>query len=47
MRVYPENALTQLEFDKITAILLNYCQTSMGVEQVNEMRIHTHQKYIV
>jgi len=46
MRVYPENALTQLEFDKITAILLNYCQTNMGVEQVNEMRIHTHQKYI-
>ena len=46
MRVYPENALTQLEFDKITAILLNYCQTSMGVEQVNEMRIHTHQTYI-
>ena len=46
MHVYPENALTQLEFDKITAILLNYCQTNMGVEQVNEMRIHTHQKYI-
>jgi len=46
MRVYPENALTQLEFDKITAILLNYCQTNMGVEQVNEMRIHTQQKYI-
>ena len=46
MRVYPENALTQLEFDKITAILLNYCQTNMGVEQVNEMRIHTHQTYI-
>ncbi|MEI7589331.1 MAG: DNA mismatch repair protein MutS [Chitinophagia bacterium] len=46
MRVYPENALTQLEFDKITTILLNYCQTNMGVEQVNEMRIHTHQKYI-
>jgi DNA mismatch repair protein MutS2 len=46
MRVYPENALTQLEFDKITAILLNYCQTNMGVEQVNDMRIHTHQKYI-
>ena len=46
MRVYPENALTQLEFDKITSILLNYCQTNMGVEQVNEMRIHTHQKYI-
>jgi len=46
MRVYPENALSQLEFDKITTILLNYCQTNMGVEQVNEMRIHTHQKYI-
>ena len=46
MHVYPENALSQLEFDKITTILLNYCQTNMGVEQVNEMRIHTHQKYI-
>ena len=46
MNVYPENALTQLEFDKIITILLNYCQTNMGVEQVNEMRIHTHQKYI-
>jgi DNA mismatch repair protein MutS2 len=46
MRVYPENALTQLEFDKITAILLNYCQTNMGLEQVSEMRIHTHQTYI-
>ena len=46
MRLYPENALTQLEFDKINTILLNYCQSNMGVELVNEMRIHTHQKYI-
>ena len=46
MRLYPENALIQLEFDKINTILLNNCQTNMGVELVNEMRIHTHQKYI-
>jgi DNA mismatch repair protein MutS2 len=46
MRVYPENALTQLEFDKITAILLGHCQTSIGKELVEEMRIHTHLKYI-
>ncbi len=46
MQVYPENALTQLEFDKITAILLNHCQTPIGKELVEAMRIHTHQKYI-
>ena len=46
MRVYPENALTQLEFDKITTILLGHCQTNIGKELVEEMRIHTHLKYI-
>lgn len=46
MQVYPENAITQLEFDKIKAILLNYCQTLIGKELVETMRIHTHQKYI-
>jgi DNA mismatch repair protein MutS2 len=46
MRVYPENALTQLEFDKITAILLGHCQTNIGKEIVEDMRIHTHLKYI-
>lgn len=47
MRVYPENALTQLEFDKITEILLNHCQTTIGREVVQDMRIHTHLKYIL
>jgi DNA mismatch repair protein MutS2 len=46
MRVYPDNALTQLEFDKITAILLGNCQTTIGKELVEGMRIHTHLKYI-
>ena len=46
MKVYPENALSQLEFDKIIAILLNHCQTSIGKEMVNDIRIHTHLKYI-
>jgi len=46
MLVYPENALSQLEFDKIKTILLNYCQTPIGKELADEMRIHTHQKYI-
>ena len=47
MKVYPENALTQLEFDKITSILLGHCQTTIGKELVEEMRIHTHLKYIL
>jgi DNA mismatch repair protein MutS2 len=46
MKVYPENALSQLEFDKIITILLNYCQTTIGKEMVNDIRIHTHLKYI-
>ena len=46
MKLYPENALVQLEFDKIITILLNYCQTNMGKEWVEDMRIHTHLKYI-
>ncbi len=46
MKVYPENALSQLEFDKIITILLNYCQTSVGKEMVIDIRIHTHLKYI-
>ncbi len=46
MLVYPENALSQLEFDKIKSILLNNCQTPIGKELAEEMRIHTHQKYI-
>ena len=36
MRVYPENALSQLEFDKITTILLGHCQTNIGKELVEE-----------
>ena len=46
MKVYPENALSQLEFNKIIEILLIHCQTSIGKEMVKEMRIHTHLKYI-
>ena len=46
MRVYPENALSQLEFDKIKTILLNYCQSTIGKEQVDAMRIHTQLNYI-
>lgn len=46
MKVYPENALTQLEFDKVIDYLSNYCQTSIGKELVHEMRIHTQLVYI-
>jgi DNA mismatch repair protein MutS2 len=46
MQLYPENALQQLEFDKIISILSNSCQSPIGKEMVDEMRIHTHPKYI-
>lgn len=46
MLLYPNNTLTQLEFEKIKKHLLNYCQTEFAKTRVEELRIHTHIKYI-
>ena len=46
MLLYPQNTLTQLEFDKIKKLLLHYCQTEFAKNRVEQLRIHTHIKYI-
>ncbi|MBS4043904.1 MAG: DNA mismatch repair protein MutS [Chitinophagaceae bacterium] len=46
MQLYPNNTLTQLEFEKIKKQLLNYCQTEFAKTRVEELRIHTHIKFI-
>lgn len=46
MRLYPESALVQLEFDKVQQLLLNHVKTEYAHQKVEEMRIHTHIQYI-
>ena len=46
MKVYPESATTQLEFDKIKALLKEHCKTDYGKTKSEELRIHTRKEYI-
>ncbi|SJZ92867.1 endonuclease MutS2 [Sediminibacterium ginsengisoli] len=46
MRLYPESALTQLEFDKIKSLLAGHCKTAHAQQKANELRIHTRKEYI-
>lgn len=46
MRVYPESALEQLEFDKIKSLLKNYCNTKIGTEKAENLRIHTKKEFV-
>ncbi len=46
MRVYPESALTQLEFDKVRNLLEAHCRTQYAKEKALHLRIHTRKEYI-
>ncbi|WP_416438175.1 endonuclease MutS2 [Phnomibacter sp. MR] len=46
MRLYPESAMVQLEFDKVQQLLLNHVKTAYAHHKVEHMRIHTHIQYI-
>ena len=46
MNFYPENALQQLEFDKVRELLLRGARTPIGKEKVRSMRVHTHLDYV-
>ena len=46
MLLYPQSTPTQLEFTKVKNLLLNYCNTEFAKNTVEELRIHTHKKYI-
>lgn len=41
MRIYPENAINQLEFDKVKALLAAYCLTPYAKKRAETIRIHT------
>ncbi len=46
MRLYPETALTQLEFDKVRTLLESHCKTLHAREKATQLRIHTKKEYI-
>jgi DNA mismatch repair protein MutS2 len=46
MRLYPESAVSQLEFDKVKTLLVGHAQTVYAKEKAAQLRIHTRKEYI-
>ena len=46
MRLYPESALTQLEFDKVKSLLAELCKTEYAQQKAESLRIHTRKDFI-
>ena len=46
MKLFPESAAVQLELDKIRSLVHQYCKTEYGKTRADELRIHTHRRFI-
>jgi DNA mismatch repair protein MutS2 len=46
MRLYPESAAVQLEFDKVKALLKAHCATEYAKTKADTLRIHTKKEFI-
>ena len=46
MRLYPESAANQLEFDKVKNLLVNHCKTVYAQHKAANLRIHTKKEFI-
>ena len=46
MKIFPESALVQLEFDKVKALLKAYCNAEYAQGRVEGLRIHTGREFI-
>ena len=46
MKLFPESAVQQLEFDKVRSLLINYCQSEFARMRAADLRIHTRKEYI-
>lgn len=46
MKIYPESAASQLEFDKIKELLAGYCQSEYAQSKATSLRIHTRMEFI-
>jgi DNA mismatch repair protein MutS2 len=46
MKFFPESAILQLEYDKVKALLAEYCRTDYAITKAANLRIHTKKEYI-
>ncbi|MDR3712460.1 MAG: DNA mismatch repair protein MutS [Puia sp.] len=46
MKIFPESALLQLEFDKVKGLLTEYCNTEYARSKAEDLRIHTRREFI-
>lgn len=46
MRLYPESADVQLEFDKVKQLLFDKCRFELAKQRTTELRIHTKKEFI-
>lgn len=46
MKLYPESAAVQLEFDKIKQLLLEKCRSEYAKDKTTDLRIHTKKDFI-
>ena len=46
MKLFPESAYIQLEFNKVKELLANYCQTEHARSKAQQLRIHTRKEFV-
>ena len=46
MKLFPESAAQQLEFDKIKELLAHHCRSEFAINKSRELRIHTQLRFI-
>ncbi len=46
MKLFPESAAVQLEFDKVKDLLVNHCKSEYGKQKAATLRIHTRKDFI-
>lgn len=46
MKLFPESAYIQLEFNKVKELLANYCQTDHARHKARQLRIHTRKEFV-
>ena len=46
MRIFPDSALVQLEFNKIRDLLAEHCNTEYARSKAEDLRIHTRREFI-
>jgi DNA mismatch repair protein MutS2 len=46
MKIFPDSALVQLEFDKVKALLAEHCNTEYARGRAADLRIHTQKNFI-